>query len=40
VIYLMSGRIPESRAAVEKAEKSGFTVNPKLKEELDRRAAQ
>jgi len=39
VIYLMSGRIPESRAAVEKAEKSGFTVNPKLKEELDRRAA-
>jgi Tfp pilus assembly protein PilF len=39
VIYLMTGRIPESRAAVEKAEKSGFTVNPKLKEELDRRAA-
>jgi len=39
VIYLMSGRIPESRAAVEKAEKSGFAVNPKLKEELDRRAA-
>jgi tetratricopeptide (TPR) repeat protein len=39
VIYLMSGRLPESRAEVEKAEKSGFTVNPKLKEELDRRAA-
>ena len=39
VIYLMSGRIPESRAEVEKAEKSGFTVNPRLKEELDRRAA-
>jgi tetratricopeptide (TPR) repeat protein len=40
VIYMLSGRIPESRAEVEKAEKSGFTVNPKLKEELDRRAAQ
>ena len=39
VIYLMSGRIPDSRAALEKAEKSGFVVNPKLKEELDRRAA-
>lgn len=39
VIYLMGGRIPDSRAAVGKAEKSGFTVNPKLKEELDRRAA-
>lgn len=39
VIYLMTARIPESRTEVEKAEKSGFTVNPKLKEELDRRAA-
>ncbi|MFI5005994.1 MAG: tetratricopeptide repeat protein [Solirubrobacterales bacterium] len=40
VIYMMTGRLPESRTEVEKAEKSGFAVNPKLKEELDRRAAQ
>ena len=39
VICMMTGRFPEARAAVEKAEKSGFAVNPKLKEELERRAA-
>ncbi len=39
VIYMMTGRFPEAREAVEKAEKSGFAVNPKLKEELERRAA-
>ncbi|PYQ19981.1 MAG: hypothetical protein DMF79_11425, partial [Acidobacteria bacterium] len=39
VIYMMTRRFPEAREAVEKAEKSGFAVNPKLKEELERRAA-
>ena len=39
VIYMMTGPFPEARAAVEKAEKWGFAVNPKFKEELERRAA-
>ncbi len=39
VIYMMTGRFPEARAAVERAEKTGFAVNPRLKEELERRAA-
>jgi len=39
VLYMMGGRIPEAQAEVAAAEKGGFTVNPKLKEELDRRAA-
>jgi stress-induced-phosphoprotein 1 len=39
VICMMSGRIAEAQAEVEKAEKSGFAVNPRLKEELAKRAA-
>jgi Tfp pilus assembly protein PilF len=39
VICLMTGRVPEARAELDKAEKAGFAVNPKLKEELERRAA-
>lgn len=39
VIYMMGGRIPEAQAEVAVAEKAGFTVNPKLKEELERRSA-
>jgi len=39
VICMMTGRIPEAQAEVEKAEKAGFTVNPRLKEELAKRAA-
>lgn len=39
VIYMMTGRVAEAQAEVDKAEKSGFSVNPKLKEELARRAA-
>ena len=38
-IYMMGGRIPDAQAEVALAEKSGLTVNPKLKEELERRAA-
>ena len=39
VIYMMGGRFADAQAEVAQAEKSGFTVNPKLKEELDRRTA-
>ncbi len=39
VICLMTGRVPEARAELEKAEKTGFAVNPNLKAELERRAA-
>lgn len=39
VICLMTGRVPEARAELEKAEKAGFAVNPNLKAELERRAA-
>jgi Tfp pilus assembly protein PilF len=39
VIYMMAGRIPEAQAEAGAAEKSGFALNPKLKEELERRAA-
>lgn len=39
VICLMTGRIPEAQAELEKAEKAGFTVNPRLKEELTKRSA-
>jgi tetratricopeptide (TPR) repeat protein len=34
VIYLLSGRISEAEAAVKKAEKAGFRVNPELKEQI------
>jgi tetratricopeptide (TPR) repeat protein len=39
VLYMMAGRIPEARQEAAAAEKAGFAVNPKLKEELERRAA-
>ncbi len=39
VLYMMGGKIPEAQAELALAEKSGFTINPKLKEELERRAA-
>jgi Tfp pilus assembly protein PilF len=39
VIYMMGGRVAEAQGEVAAAEKSGFAVNPKLKEELERRAA-
>jgi Flp pilus assembly protein TadD len=34
VIYLLSGRIAAAQAAVKAAEKSGFRVNPELKDEI------
>jgi Tfp pilus assembly protein PilF len=39
VIYMMGGRISDAQTEVGAAEKVGFTVNPKLKDELERRAA-
>ncbi len=39
VIYMLGGRIAEAQAEVGLAEKSGFDVNPKLKQELEQRAA-
>jgi tetratricopeptide (TPR) repeat protein len=39
VIYMMGDRIVDAQAALAHAEKSGFAVSPKLKEELERRAA-
>ena len=39
VIYMMGGRIADAQAELSLAEKSGFAVNAKLKEELERRAA-
>jgi tetratricopeptide (TPR) repeat protein len=39
VLYMMGGKVPEAQAELSLAEKSGFTINPKLKEELERRAA-
>lgn len=39
VLYMLGGRIPEAQAEAAAAEKAGFPINPKLKEELERRAA-
>lgn len=36
VIYLMSGRKKEAEAAIKAAEKAGYRVNPKLKEDIRR----
>lgn len=34
VIYMLTGRLPESRKAVTAAEKAGFAVNPRFKADL------
>ena len=34
VIYMLSGRYPDAEAALKAAEKSGFRVNPQLKQDL------
>lgn len=34
VVYLMSGRINEANAALKAAEKAGFRVNPRLKDDI------
>ena len=39
VIYMMAGQFDESKAAIAKAEKAGYKVNPKLKEDLEARLA-
>jgi tetratricopeptide (TPR) repeat protein len=39
VIYMMGDRIPEAQAELAAAEKAGFKLNPKLKDEVERRAA-
>ena len=39
VLYMMGGRLPEAQAEVAAAEKAGFIVNPKLKDELEKRAS-
>ena len=37
VVYMLTGRISEAEAAVEKAEAAGFRVNPQLKEDIKAR---
>jgi tetratricopeptide (TPR) repeat protein len=37
VLYLMTGRPADARAAVKSAEKVGFTVNPNLKEDIEKK---
>ena len=39
VIYMLSGRYQEARAALKKAEKTGYAVNPNLKRDLAAREA-
>jgi Flp pilus assembly protein TadD len=34
VVYMLSGRYPQADAEIKAAEKSGFRVNPQLKEDL------
>ena len=34
VVYLVTGRISEAEAAVKAAEKAGFKVNPRLKDDI------
>ena len=38
VIYLKTGRYPEAKDAIRRAEQSGLPVNPALKAEIDQRA--
>jgi tetratricopeptide (TPR) repeat protein len=37
VLYLLTGRFPEARAAVVSAERVGFKVNPGLKDDIERK---
>ena len=37
VVYMLTGRIREAEAAVEKAEAAGFRVNPQLKKDIKAR---
>lgn len=37
VVYLQTGRLAEAERAVKAAEKAGFTVHPRLKEDIKRR---
>jgi tetratricopeptide (TPR) repeat protein len=37
VVYMLTGRLDEARAEVKLAEKAGFKVNPKFKEDLEQR---
>jgi Flp pilus assembly protein TadD len=39
VIYMLSGRLDEAEAAVKAAEKSGFPVNPRLKDDIKKARA-
>ena len=39
VVYLLTGRIDEADAAVKSAEKTGFKVNPGLKDDIKRKKA-
>jgi len=39
VIYLMTGRLGEAEAALKRAEKNGFRVNPRLKEDVKKARA-
>ena len=38
VIYMLTGRYPEARDALRRAEKSGLQVNPALKTDIEQRA--
>jgi hypothetical protein len=37
VVYMLTGRLDEAKAEVKLAEKAGFKVNPKFKEDLEQR---
>lgn len=39
VIYMLTGRFDDARAAVARAEQAGFPVSPKFKQDLEARAA-
>ena len=39
VIYMLTGRLPQSRAAVDAAERAGFRVDPRFKADLQAREA-
>jgi len=39
VIYMLTGRFDEARAAIKRAEQAGFAVSPQFKQELEARAS-
>ena len=39
VVYMLTGRLDEAEQAVARAEKAGFRVNPKLKQDIEARKA-